>query len=180
MVTSAPRSPAAPAPEDLERQRLQYLRLIHVGRRALAMDEETWRDYLKRAFLKASSSELTLPQLKTALKHLRSKGFVPTDKGGQPRPPHEWSFVDTANPHRQPLLRKILMLMQATPVPRGQQVAYVEGIAKQMAGFNADGRPPAAKPLPMCGEVDLRRIVQALAIHIKRWEDRAGRVPADA
>lgn len=157
-------------------ERTNLIRLIHVGRRELAIDDDTWRAYLKQAFLVESSTQLSLPRLKTALNHLRRQGF--TQKGKV----HEWSWVDTATPSRQPLLRKIIMLMKSTGVEMGKQVAYVEGIAAQMAGLNASAATQATThaPLRMCDEVDLKRIVVALAIHLERGKTRAGHVAADA
>lgn len=174
MPIAVTRFEAETTKEALEKKRRQLIQLIHVGRRALAMDDDTWRAYLQRAFCRQSSADLSVPQLKTAVNHLRAVGFSPTDRGGRARPAHEWSFVDRAVPSRATKLRKILMLMQATGVERGSQVRYVEGIAKQMAGLNADGsrREAIATPLPMCDEDQLQRIVAALSIHVKRLAAR--------
>lgn len=164
--------PSRPAVDGtVERARL--IKLIHVGRRDLAMDTDAWRFYLDSTFKVQSSTQLSLPQLKKALRHLQSKGFKPRSTrstGAAARPAHEWSFVDSAAIGKRARLRKILMLMSETAVPRGQQVAYVEGIAKQMAG-SVDSR--VHTPLPMCDEEQLQRIVVALSIHVKRLDARA-------
>lgn len=161
MVTNS--TPKASRP-DGTKERARLIKLIHVGRRELAIDDDTWRAYLRQAFLVESSTQLSLPRLKTALNHLRRQGFAQKGKV------HEWSWVDTATPSRQPLLRKIIMLMKATGVESGNQVAYVEGIAAQMAGLNASAATQATThaPLRMCDEVDLKRIVAALATHLNR------------
>lgn len=157
---------------DGTQERARLIKLLHVGRRELAIDDATWRAYLKEAFLVESSTQLSLARLKTALNHLRRKGFVP--KGSAPRAEHEWTFVDSAHYTRAPLLRKIIMLMQSTGVPRGQQVAYVEGVARQMGGYNAESAGgKVLTPLAMCGAQQLQAIVAALAIHIRREQDRA-------
>lgn len=156
---------------DGTKERSRLIRLIHVGRRELQMSDDAWRAYLQRAFVVESSTQLSLPLLKTALAHLRRLGFRPEGSAA-----HEWTFVDTAAPGRQPLLRKIIKLMQATGVERGQQVPYVEGIAKQMAGAGA--RMNVHKPLSMCDEYELRWIVVALVKHLKRREVQAD-APAD-
>ena len=151
------------AKEDASKERGRLIRLIHVGRREIGMDDDAWREYLKRAFTVDSSTQLSLSRLKTALAHLRRCGF-----GGQANP-GEWSFVDTAPAEKAKLLRKILMQVKSPPlsIPAGQQVAFAEGIARQMADLS----PLAAvKPLRMCSEADLTKIVQALAIHSKRQE----------
>lgn len=164
---------AGAASEANERRRL--ITLLHVGRTELAIDDATWRAYLASAFCCSSSTELSIARLKTALAHLRRKGFVPKGSASG-RAEHEWTFVDSANYTRAPLLRKIIMLMQSTGVARGQQVAYVEGVARQMGGYNprsAGGFDKVHTPLAMCSPKQLQAIVAALAIHIKREQDRA-------
>ncbi|MER2545916.1 MAG: phage protein GemA/Gp16 family protein [Candidatus Accumulibacter phosphatis] len=174
--------PAAAKPDGTQ-DRAALIRLIHVGRREIQMSDDAWRAYLQQAFLVQSSTQLSLPRLRAALAHLRRIGFVPKGADGQPlqpmpaRPEHEWAFVDCAAVSRQPLLRKILMLMRSLPVTRGRQVAYVEGIARQMAGLGATA---VDKPLPMCDEFELRRIVVALVTHIRRVKNRVELVAADA
>jgi phage gp16-like protein len=155
------------AKPDGTKERANLIKLIHVGRRELRMDDETWRAYLQQAFLVESSTQLSLPRLRTALAHLKRCGFKIGQASG------EWAFVDTAPSGRARLLRKILMQVRSQPlaVADGQQVAYVEGISRQIAGLR--GAAVAVKPLPMCDEVELTRIVQALAIHIKRLQGSA-------
>jgi len=175
--TAVPAVPDGKA--DATRERAVLIRLIHVGRREIQMSEDAWRAYLQQAFQVQSSTQLSLPRLRTALAHLRRIGFVPQGADGQPLPArrgHEWTFIDRATVSRQPLLRKILMLMRSTGVAHGQQVAYVEGIARQMAGLGATA---IDKPLPMCDEFELRRIVVALVTHIRRSKHREP-VAADA
>ncbi|MBL8396147.1 MAG: DUF1018 domain-containing protein [Candidatus Accumulibacter sp.] len=169
-----------PAKPDATKERATVIQLIHIARREIQMSDDAWRAYLQQAFLVQSSTQLSLTRLRTALAHLRRLGFLPKRADGQPLPARlaqEWAFVDNAAVPRQPLLRKILMLMRALPVVRGQQVAYVEGIARQMAGLGATA---IDKPLPMCDEFELRRIVVALVTHIRRVQNRAEPVAADA
>ena len=164
-------APATASP-DGTKERSQLIKLIHVGRREIGMDEESWRAYLQKAFLVQSSTQLSLPRLRTALAHLKRCGFkVGTHTSG------EWAFVDTAPVGRARLLRKILMQVKSPPlsIPQGQQVAYVEGITRQMAGFAR--MPECEKPLAMCDEPELKRIVLALAIHIKRQHLRDAAAP---
>lgn len=149
-------------------ERARLIKLIHVGRRDLQIDDSTWRNYLQAAFSCSSSTELSLPRLRTAMEHLRRRGFTPKPATRQA---HEWTWVDTAPPDRAPLLRKIIKQMQQTDVTLGNQMDYVEGIAKQMSGLNPDGKPARIhKPLPMCNAEQLLLIVKALAMHLKRRE----------
>lgn len=153
-------TPARIPKPDGTKVRSALIQLIHVGRRQLQMSDEAWRAYLQGTFDVQSSTQLSVPRLRTALRHLRRCGFK-SDRAAS-----EWSWVDAAAPVRQPLLRKIIMLMQGSGVAPGAQVAYVEGIARQMAGLA--GSPAISKPLRACDESELLRIVQALVIHRAR------------
>lgn len=161
-------TPASTRP-DGTKERSRLIKLLHVGRRNLKMDDDTWRAYLNQAFGVSSSTQLSIDRLRAALTHLERCGFQIASNSA----PHEWTWVDTAPADRAPLLRKIIMLMKATDVTRGNQVAYVEGIARQMSGFNGSGKGAIHTPLSMCGPEQLLDIVKALAIHIKRERDRA-------
>ena len=55
------------------RQRL--IRLIHVAKRDLSMDDDTYRAILLRFGKKASSADLTIPELEKVLEHLKRSGF---------------------------------------------------------------------------------------------------------
>lgn len=152
-------------------ERSRLIKLIHVGRRELGMDDDTWRAYLQQAFMVSSSTQCSVPRLKTALAHLVSRGFQIKNA----RPPHEWTWVDQAPEERAFLLRKIIKLMQQTDVTLGNQMDYVEGIAKQMGGLNAQDVPVKIhKPLSMCCPYELMMIIKALAIHIKRPKNQKG------
>jgi len=155
-------------------ERARLIKLIHVARRDLQIDDSTWRSYLQAAFSCSSSTELSLPRLRTAMEHLKRRGFTPKQAGAAARQPHEWTWVDTAPADRALLLRKVIKLMQQTDVSLGNQMDYVEGIARQMGGFNAAGvRTKIHKPLSMCDAEQLLSIVKALAIHLKRQQSHA-------
>lgn len=162
-----------PAAVDGSKDRSRIVKLIHVGRREVQMSDEAWRTYLQITFAVTSSTQLSLSQLQKALKHLRRMGFQPLHTAA---PEHEWSFADRMPERKRLLLWKILKLMEAPEigVARGAQVAYVEGIAKQMGGCNGawEARDRIHKPLCLCSEVELQRIVGAIAIQIKRVQNR--------
>ncbi|AOX47932.1 gp16 family protein [Pandoraea norimbergensis] len=56
-----------------ERQRL--IRLIHVAKHDLSMDDDTYRDILLRVGKRSSSAELAIPELERVLEHLKRCGF---------------------------------------------------------------------------------------------------------
>lgn len=62
-----------------DRQRL--IRLIHVAKRDLSMDDDTYRTILQRIGKKASAADLTVPELEKVLEHLKRSGFKVRSKG---------------------------------------------------------------------------------------------------
>jgi len=56
-------------------QRQRLIRLIHVGRNELQLDDDTYRGILQRIGKKASSADLTVPELEKVLEHLKRSGF---------------------------------------------------------------------------------------------------------
>ena len=67
------------------RQRL--IRLIHVAKRDLSMDDDTYRAILQRIGKKASSADLTIPELEKVLEHLKRSGFKVRSKSkSAPKP----------------------------------------------------------------------------------------------
>lgn len=135
---------------------------IGCGPKGLALDDDTYRALLERLTGKRSAALLNWQERKRVIDHLN--GVSPATR----RPSNnEWAFIDTAQADCQPLLKKILMLTRSAKIPRGQQVRYAEGIARQMAGVNASAGP-VDKPLRMCSHPELWRLVAALATHVER------------
>ena len=66
------------------RQRL--IRLIHVAKRDLSLDDDTYRSILQRFGRKESSSDLTVPELEQVLEHLKRSGFKVRSKGKPAKP----------------------------------------------------------------------------------------------
>ena len=65
------------------RQRL--IRLIHVAKRDLALDDDSYRAILQRIGKQASSSKLTILQLSQVLEYMKQAGFkVRSKAGGRP------------------------------------------------------------------------------------------------
>lgn len=141
--------------------RNQLLARIHCIRKERGWSEDEYRDILEARTGKRSAGDLGGAELARLVAALGG----PT-KPGKARAPHEWSWVDDAPVSKRPLLRKAIVLVGGAGIPRGGQVAYVEGIARQMAAIPGGG--PVEKPLRMCDEGELWRIVAALAKHVRR------------
>lgn len=134
------------------------LRAIRGACKEYALDDDTRKAIMKKVVGQhiQSSTQLTLGEANRVLDYLyQTYGKKPTTTT------NEWSFVDTAPADRQPVLRRIIVFCRDLGITRGCQVAYVEGIARQMAGLNP-GQAKIEKPLPMCDLAELRKIATAL------------------
>ncbi|XLM22170.1 regulatory protein GemA, partial [Chromobacterium piscinae] len=56
-----------------DRQRL--IRLIHVAKRELALDDDSYRAILQRIGRQASAADLSVPELNQVLEYLKRNGF---------------------------------------------------------------------------------------------------------
>lgn len=72
-----------------ENRRKKLIRLIHVGKAELGMDDEAYRAFLGGACGRDSAAKMTVRQLEQALKAMRGNGFKrppgrvrPEEKGG--------------------------------------------------------------------------------------------------
>ena len=68
-----------PQPSANNRQRL--IRLIHVAKRDLQMDDDSYRAVLVKVAKKTSAADLTVPELERTLEHLKRCGFKVRSKG---------------------------------------------------------------------------------------------------
>jgi len=62
------------------------IRLVHVAKRDLALDDETYRAMLMAVTGEASSADLTVPQLERVLDHMKRSGFTVRHKSPKDRP----------------------------------------------------------------------------------------------
>ena len=130
-----------------DRRRAELAR-IHIGRKALGLDDDAYRAMLRRTAGVRSAADLDQEGRAAVLDRLRANGaFV----RGSPTPP----------PERGPLLRKIHMLLGERPV------AYAEAILRRQMGDRSPARLEWAKPL------DLRKVVAALNYDQRRRVRRA-------
>jgi len=66
--------------------RQSLIRLIHVAKRDLALDDDTYRAMLIAVTGEASSADLTVPQLERVLGHMKKNGFTVRHKAPADRP----------------------------------------------------------------------------------------------
>lgn len=65
-----------------DRQRL--IRLIHVAKRELALDDDSYRAILQRIGKQASAADLSVPALNQVLEYLKRNGFKVRSKSSRP------------------------------------------------------------------------------------------------
>ncbi len=112
-----------------DRQRL--IRLIHVAKGKLSMDDDTYRAILQRIGKKASSADLTIPELEKVLEHLKRSGFKVRSKA---KPPQEKPSRPLAqNPESKKIRALWLFLHELGAVKNPSEealAAYVKRIAR--------------------------------------------------
>lgn len=124
---------------------------IHIAKKDLALDDETYRDVLHRVTGKNSCKDMTLNELKKVIADLKRLGF--TVKTVQSKPEH--GRKPTTTPDREALLDKIGAML----ADMGLHWHYVHGMARNMFGVDMVHWLDAQK---------MYKVVQALAVYQKR------------
>ncbi len=140
--------------------RRRELAQIHIARKQLALDEDTYRAMLWTVARVRSSADLDYAGRRAVIDHLVARGFkVAAPKPERPKDP-AWAWVNNAAEDRQPMLRKIAVMLKECD----REKAYADGVARQM--FKVD-------LIEFCKPDQLRRIVAALVFDQRRREEKA-------
>ncbi len=128
---------------------------IHVAKKALGLDDDTYRDMLWTVARVRSAKDLDAAGRAKVLDHLKGRGFKPIVKrGNRPGRPHNINSED-----RGPLLSKIEALL----ADAGRSWAYVnKGIVQKR--FHVDR-------IEFCTPEQLRKIVGMLMYDARRRAD---------
>lgn len=134
------------AADQNDRQRL--IRLIHVGKRELGLDDETYRTLLSGCVQKDSTSTMSVPELERILERMKHSGFkvrgkAPARPGSRPQPGRPLA----QHPEAKKVRAIWLFLHQLGAVKNPAEAAlaaYVKRIAKVDAIQWADSRQTAA------------------------------------
>lgn len=140
--------------KDLAKLRNARIATLHMGKKALSLDEDTYRDMLEQVTGKRSAKDMTDAELLKVIQHLDQLGFTKRDFGSKPK-------VSTS---KEDLIKKI----EAHLADNKLHWNYAKGIAKQMFQKEA---------LEFCTNNELWRIVAALEYKMKRAQRETGRVP---
>lgn len=125
--------------------RNQRLAAIHMGKKALGLDDDIYRDVLEQVTGQRSAKDLTDDQLIQVLQHFESLGFTKKEFGKKP----------DVTASKQKLMNKLEALL----ADQNLHWNYARGMAKKMFEKEA---------LEFCSVNELYRIVAALEYKKKR------------
>lgn len=126
---------------------------VHIGKKDLGLDDDTYRDVLWRVTGKRSCSDMTIAQLQDVVKDMESRGFKPkaTKKHGK---------KPDVIKRRKALMSKI----HATLTDMGLHWNYAHGMADKMFQI---------KRLQFLSDNQLYKVTQALSVHQRREAKKA-------
>ena len=116
-----------------DRQRL--IRLIHVAKRDLQLDDDTYRAILQRVGRKDSSSDLTVPELEKVLEHMKRSGFKVRSKAKQPAPAK--SSRPLAQDAESKKIRALWLFMHQIGVVKNPSEEALASYVKRITGVDA-------------------------------------------
>lgn len=105
------------------------VKLIHVGRRELQWDEDTYRAALRAVVPgKDSTKGMTVVQLEVVLEHLKKKGFQPKAK------PRTRKLADDAQSSK---IRALWLDMHAAGIVKRAEESALAAYVKRLTGVDA-------------------------------------------
>ncbi|MDR1656152.1 MAG: regulatory protein GemA [Deltaproteobacteria bacterium] len=140
---------------------------VHIAASELGLSDLDYRATLRWLFGAASAKELNDVELDKLLRHFESKGWVPKDKQGKPRPPRKDAgdsrpdIRPGVDSEREGLMRKIEALLAEKGRLENKRVpwAYAESILRRQGG---------GEYLNWATFDALLKVVQSLSYHVKR------------
>lgn len=127
----------------------KQLAIIHIGKKKLGLDDDTYRDMLEALTGKRSCSNMTPAELRKVIAEMDK------DSGGRVYQPRT---VIKAAPEKSPMLKKVYALLYHIEQP----ISYAETTLKNMFGDQAPARLEWAT-----GE-QLHKLIAALEYHKRR------------
>ena len=140
------------------RQRL--IRLIHVAKRDLSMDDDTYRAILLRIGKKASSADLTIPELEKVLEHLKRSGFKVRSKSkSAPKPAQAKPSRPLAQDLESKKIRALWLFLHELGAVKNPSEEALAAYVKRIAGVDA---------LQWISGVQAERLIESM----KKWAMR--------
>jgi len=135
--------------------RARLVKLIHVAKRELHMDEPTYRAMLLASGGAESTARMAAPALERVLAHLKRSGFKVRHKSAQTAAPSR--ALDTRDQARK--VRALWLLLHALGVVRDPSEAALAAYVKRIAGIDA---------MQWAGGAQLHQLIETL----KAWAMR--------
>jgi phage gp16-like protein len=148
------------SPDDRRRELAQ----IHIAKKQLGLDDDTYRAMLDAIGRVRSAGDLNAEGRRQVLAHLKARGFSPrpgaAKSTGKVSADTSWDWVNRAAPDRQAMLRKIAVILKDA----GREKAYADAVAKKMF---------AIERVEFCAPAQLHKIVSALVFDQRRRAEAA-------
>lgn len=128
----------------------QLIRLIHVAKSKLALDDDTYRAMLMRIGGKKSSAEMSVPKLLLVLEHLKESGFKVSSK--TPNRP-------MANDPQSKMIRGLWLQLAKMGVVRNSSEAALAAFVERMTKVSA---------LQWLSTPQASQVIE----HLKEWRQR--------
>jgi len=148
----------APVPAS---HRARLVRLIHVAKRDLALDEDTYRSMLLSTTGKDTSSHLNVTELERVLAHLKRHGFKVRHATGKPRAarkPPSRALADSAQSSK---IRALWLELHAQGAVRDPSEKALAAYVKRITRIDA------------LQWLDVKQASQLIET-LKQWKERLG------
>jgi len=137
--------------------RARLVKLIHVAKRELRMDEPTYRAMLLASGGAQSTAHMAAPALERVLAHLKRSGFKVRHKSASTQTAAPSRALDTRDQARK--VRALWLMLHTLGVVRDPSEAALAAYVKRIAGIDA---------LQWAGEAQLHQLIETL----KKWAMR--------
>lgn len=131
---------------------------IHIAKKELALDDDTYRDVLWRVTGKRSCKDMTIAELEAVIKDMQNSGF-------KPKPAKSHGQKPDVIKRRQSLMGKIHAML----TDLGLHWNYAHGMGDKMFGI---------KRLQWLNDKQLYKLTQALSVHQIREGKKAAKAAA--
>lgn len=120
--------------------RNKFLARLHCVKKELGLDDDAYRDILQAKTGHRSAAALDDHALMEVINHLGER--LPPRPGASPRPAGEgtgragpWGWVNAAPLEKRGILWKLRRICINLGIPPAQQIAYTEGVAARVYGY---------------------------------------------
>ncbi|MCG9079436.1 gp16 family protein [Laribacter hongkongensis] len=131
-----------------DRQRL--IRLIHVAKRDLALDDDSYRAILRRIGTKESAADLAVPELEKVLEHMKRSGFKVRSRN---------SRLSLAADPQSKMIRGLWLELAGMGVVRNPSESALRTFVAQMTGIDL---------MKWLSTEQASQVIE----HLKEWRER--------